>query len=107
MRTRVRSKRRKYASGKNSFAICDRTGFKHRLKDMVTEPGTGLFVYKGWSDGRWNRVDHPLNFPAPAGEAIGLKNARPDIIHTSPPFLADDESGVLILSDEGQPIFIG
>ena len=80
MRTRVRSKRRKYASGKNSFAICDRTGFKHRLRDMVIEPGTGLFVYKGWSDGRWSRVDHPLNFPAPAGEAIGLKNASPDII---------------------------
>jgi hypothetical protein len=101
------SKKRRWAQGKKAFAMCDRTGFKHRIQDMVIEPGTGLYVYKGWNDGIWNIVDHPQNFPAAAGEAIGLENPRSNTIDPSPPFLETDDGSIFILDDQtGQPIFV-
>lgn len=88
-----RNRRRKWAKGRKALAICDRTGFQHRMKDMVIEPGTGLLVYKTWSDGKWNRVDHPQNFPPAGGESIGIKNARPDRVEPTGEFIitANDE----------------
>lgn len=98
-----RGRKRKYASGKKSFGICDRSGFKVPYKRLVKEPGTGLMVDKRWSDGRWNRVDHPQNFPPDVGETIGLKNPRPDIIDPQPNYLVD-ENGNLIYGSDNLPI---
>lgn len=102
----VRRKARKFAQGKKAVAICDRCGFKGLYKDFVIEPGTLLFVDKICNDGRWNRVDHPQNFPATADEAIGLENPRPDIIDKQVPFLETDDGGVLILGYGNEPIYI-
>jgi hypothetical protein len=71
---------------------------------MVVEPGTGLFVHRSMSDGKWNRVDHPLNFPADTSEAISLP-VRSVTDDDTPPFLVE-EDGTLILDDNGQPIYI-
>jgi hypothetical protein len=100
-----RTRRRKFAQGKKSYAICDRSGFKHRLKDMVLEPGTGLLVYKGWSDGMWNLVDHPQNFPADVGEAVGLQNPRPDVPESEAPLLRNDQ-GEILVGEDGLPYFV-
>lgn len=97
-------RRRKYASGKKARAICDRSGFEHAYKDMVVEPGTGLLVYNKWSDGKWNKVDHPQNFPADVGEAIGLKNPRTDV--PEPQILLTDSSGNVITDSKGLFYFI-
>lgn len=102
---RRRTRRRKYAQGKKARAICDRSGFEHAYRDMVVEPGTGLLVYKGWSDGRYNRVDHPQNFPADVGEAVGLENPRTDTPDDEVEFLRDN-NGDIILGPNGVPIFV-
>ena len=103
-----RRNRKKFAQGKKAFAICDRTGFKHRMRDMVVEPGTGILVYKRWSDGEWNRVDHAQNFPADTREAIGLKNPRTDTYNPEMPYLIDLDNGedLLILAEDGMPIYV-
>lgn len=98
-----RSKRR-FAKGKRAFSICDRTGWKTRYKDMVIEPGTGIFVDKSWSDGKWNRVDHPQNFPADTSENIGLKHARIDRPEPLPTYLTDESGDYILLN--GVPIVV-
>ena len=55
--------RRKYSKGKRARAICQRGGHEIPYKYLVKEPGTGLLVDRRWSDGAWNAVDHPRNFP--------------------------------------------
>jgi hypothetical protein len=71
-------RRKQFAKGKKAVAICDRTGFKHKRSEMVIEPGTNLLVHRSWSDGKWNRVDHPQNFPADVSESVGIQNPRLD-----------------------------
>jgi hypothetical protein len=72
---------------------------------MVVEPGTGLLVHRSQTDGKWNIVDHPQNFPADVGEAIGLENPRTDVTDPEPNFLLDN-LGNLILDDKGFPIYV-
>lgn len=72
---------RKPRRTKNAVAICDRTGRKHKYSEMVIEPGTNYLVHWTESDGKWNLVTNPRNFPArPRVEGKGLKFARPDTI---------------------------
>lgn len=52
--------------------ICERSGFKIRLKDAAREPGTGYIVHKKESDGRYNVVTHPRNYPPVIRGAEGL-----------------------------------
>jgi len=99
-----RRSRRKFAKGKKALVICDRGGHSVLLRDTVIEPGTGLRVDKKWSDGKWNKVDHPQNFSADTSENIGLKNPRPDRVEPSLNYLRDSD-GDLILDGSGQPIF--
>jgi hypothetical protein len=52
-----------FASGKNALAICERSGFTFPWSEMIFEPGTGHFVHQSESDGKYNAVGHPQNFP--------------------------------------------
>lgn len=95
---------RKYAKGKKAKAICDRGGHEVAYKDTVVEPGTNLRVDRKWSDGKWNRVDHPQNFsPKEAGDAQALRDPRPD--RTEPQVLLVDDNGDVIVGDDGLPFF--
>lgn len=101
---RGRRSRKRFARGKRALAICDRGGHQVLLKDTVIEPGTGLRVDKRWSDGEWNRVDHPQNYSADVSENIGLKDPRTDRDEPKLQYLTD-ENGVIILAN-GAPILI-
>lgn len=95
--------KRKWATGRKAYGICDRGGHKVPYHRLVKEPGTGLMVDRTWSDGRWNIVDHPQNFPADTSDAIALKNPRPDIMLGIPDYLVD-ENGNFIFGNEHIPI---
>ena len=43
----------------NAWAISDRSGMKFPMREMIKEPGTGFFIHKSESDGKYNAVDHP------------------------------------------------
>jgi len=68
-----------YAKGTRALAICHRSGFAFPYREMVREPGTGYLVHWTESDGVWNVVDHPQNFPPrDLSDAIALRWASPD-----------------------------
>lgn len=76
----------RFARGKKSRAISQRSGFDFPYKRAIREPGTGLIIDSRESDGAYNRVDHPQNFPPrKKGEALGLRNASPDFVPWSGP----------------------
>lgn len=54
---------KRYSRGRRARSVCDRGGHEFPYRYLVIEPGTGLRVDRRWSDGRWNSVDHPQNFP--------------------------------------------
>jgi len=68
------------ASGKHAFGICDRTGFRYKLADLVPEydngTPTGMRVGKDVADG-----DHPQNFTGTVDytDNTSLTNPRPDV----------------------------
>ena len=65
----------KFASGKNSFAISDRSGFRYRYKDMRKE-WNGLLVGKD----EWEPKHPQLGPFRKVVDAEALKDARPDIV---------------------------
>ena len=94
----------KYSRGKKAVGICDRSGFKCLLKDLVKEPGTGLMVSKDMNDGMWNRVDHPQRHSGNTSESIGLRNPRPDVPEPAPDFALDGD-GAIITDEHGLPTY--
>jgi len=93
-----------FAKGKRAKAICDRSGFEYPYRQMVREPGTGLFVHISESDGKWNIVDHPQNHPPEdLSDAIALRWARPtrDEVPETRMFLACGGDGQVILFGGG------
>jgi len=87
-----------FAKGKNAVFICDRSGRKYLMSKMVREPGTGHFVHWAESDGNWNSVDHPQNYPPrELTEAIALRWARPsrNEVVNDDTLLADNEGNIL------------
>lgn len=63
----------RFAVGKNSYAISDRSGLRYRYKDMRRE-WNGLLVGKDEYEPK-----HPQLEPySRVSDAIGLKDARPD-----------------------------
>jgi hypothetical protein len=68
-----------YASGKKAWGICDKTGRRYRLRDLVYEVNngkrTGFRVGKDVVD-----PDHPQNFigRVKASDAQSLRDPRPD-----------------------------
>tara|TARA_Y100001938_G_scaffold145202_1_gene221376 strand:- start:98 stop:418 length:321 start_codon:yes stop_codon:yes gene_type:complete len=69
------------ATGKHAFGICDRTGFRYPIKDLVHEfnngKRTGLRVGRDVAD-----QDHPQNFVGriKSDDPQSLRDARPDRI---------------------------
>ncbi len=69
-----------YAKGTNAWGICDRTGFRYKLRDLVWEfqngVKTGLRVGKDVSD-----KDHPQNFLGrlKINDPQAIMDARPDV----------------------------
>jgi hypothetical protein len=73
-------------------AISDRSGFRHPMKEMVIEPGTGYLVHRSESDGMWNLVDHPLNHVqryVEFGDPFPVEDARPEVVFESQEWLED------------------
>lgn len=71
--------KRKFATGKYSYAFSDRSGMPFPYREMVIEPGTGLFVHRSESDGKWNRSEIYKDPLIPA-DAQDLENARPGVL---------------------------
>ena len=73
-----------FASGKNSYGICDRTGLRYKYKDLVFEytNGTknGLKVGRDVVD-----KDHPQNKlgKVRVHDPQSLRDARPDVAETA------------------------
>lgn len=87
-----------FAKGKNARAICDRSGFEYPMSDMVIEPGTNYLVHKSESDGRWNIIDHPQNYPpTKLGDAIAIENPRVDRKFEN--FFNNSQGEILQMSD--------
>jgi len=69
----------KYASGKHAWGICDKTGFRYPLSDLVYEyrngKRTGMRVGRDVYD-----KDHPQNFVGrvKTDDAQALRDPRPD-----------------------------
>lgn len=69
----------KWASGRRSKSVCERSGFKFNYKEMVHEPGTNYWVHWTESDGKWSLVEHPQNRYADLSENIALRWSRTDV----------------------------
>ena len=84
----------KFASGKNSFAISDRSGFRYRYKDMRKE-WTGALVGKDEFEpkqpqlGPFQKVIDPQ----------ALKDARPDTSNPTSAFLVVTTNGIVYLGN--------
>ncbi len=87
--------------------ISDRSGFKHKMRDAVVEPGTGHLIHRRESDGIYNEVDHPqahLNrYANLSGDPYPVKDARPDD-NTVVDLYLTDEQGNVIINETGQPV---
>ncbi len=64
---------KRHASGKHSYAICDRSGWKVRYKDLRTE-WNGLRVYKDM----WEEKHIQLTPVRVVRDAQALHDPRPD-----------------------------
>jgi len=70
-----------YAKGKYAFGVCDRTGLRYPIGDLVYEftngKRNGLRVGRDVAD-----KDHPQNFlgKIKSDDPQSLKDARPDIV---------------------------
>lgn len=76
-------RRGRVGRNKGASAICDRTGFRYPMSEMVLEPGTNYLVHRSVSDGKWSLVEHPLNnvqryLAGKQGDPFPVENARPD-----------------------------
>ena len=81
-----------FASGKNAFAISDRSGFRYRYKDMRKEwngslVGKDEFEPKQPQLGPFRTVSDPQ----------ALKDARPQQPDTNTPFMVKTTNGIIYL----------
>ena len=77
-----------FASGKNSYGICDISGFRYKLREM-RKTWDGLLV----GPDQWS-AKHPQLQPKPtAADPQAVKDSRPDI--------ADDNSTFLVYTNVG------
>jgi hypothetical protein len=69
-----------FASGKHSWSLCDRCGFRYRYLQIRNEPGTRWSVCSTCNDGEFNLMTHPQNRPPPVyPDPQALRYPRPDV----------------------------
>lgn len=73
--------RRRVGRHKGASAICDRTGWRYPMSEMVDEDG--LLVHKSATDGGYSLLKHPLTrmgeyLRGKTGDPKPIKNASPD-----------------------------
>lgn len=69
-----------FASGKYSWSLCDRCGFRFRYLQIRSERGTGWRVCSICDDGEFNLMTHPQNRPPPVfPDPQSLRFPRPDV----------------------------
>lgn len=89
---------RRDKSRSEAWAICDRTGTRYPMRDMVEEPGTKYLVYKWASDREWNAVEHPqanLGKYVRFGDPFSVEEARPNqVTATTAEYLNDFDDSV-------------
>lgn len=69
-----------FASGKYSWSLCDRCGFRYRYLQIRSEEGTRWRVCSTCDDRQFNLVTHPQNRPPPVfPDPQGLRFPRPDV----------------------------
>lgn len=75
-----------------NFFICERSGRRFPMSQMVIEPGTGLKVARRYSDGSYSLNRHPQNFTTKRlQEGARLPNARGEYIVEDTFFIVDDD----------------
>jgi hypothetical protein len=94
----------KYAKGKMAVFICDRSGRKYPMRMATREPGTGFLVHRQESDGLFNVVDHPQNFPSKhMQDRVALKWSNPgrNEVANDETFLETEDGQALIFEGAG------
>lgn len=93
--------------GKSAWFISDRSGMKFPISEAIKEPGTGYFIHRSESDGKYNAVDHPQahlsKYAELSGDPKPIKNARPDINWVVDMYLTDS-SGNYLTNEYSNPI---
>lgn len=84
----------KFASGKNSYAISDRSGFRYRYKDMRKE-WTGALVGRDEFESKQPQLG-PFRKVI---DAQALKDARPDQDNPVTPFEVRTTNGIIYLGN--------
>jgi len=84
----------KFASGKNSYAISDRSGFRYRYKDMRKE-WTGALVGKDEFESKQPQLG-PFK---KVSDAQALKDARPNTKNPIQPFMVITTNGIIYLGN--------
>jgi len=83
-----------FASGKNAFAISDRSGFRYRYKDMRKE-WNGLLVGRD----EWEAKQPQLGPFREVSDPQALKDARPQSPDTNTPFMVKTTNGIIYLGN--------
>jgi len=83
-----------FATGKNSYAISDRSGFRYRYKDMRKE-WNGLIVGKDEFEPKQPQLG-PFR---KVSDAQALKDARPQSENPKTPFLVVTTNGIVYLGN--------
>ena len=84
----------KYASGKRSYGISDRSGFRYRYKDLMKEWNGALVGPDEFE------TKHPQLFPVrKVFDAQALRDARPEPIDTVTTFEVKTTNGIISLGN--------
>jgi hypothetical protein len=84
----------KFATGKNSYAISDRSGFRYRYKDMRKE-WNGLLVGRD----EFETKQPQLGPFRKVSDAQALKDARPEPSNPETPFMVVTTNGIVYLGN--------
>lgn len=84
----------KFATGRDSFAISDRSGLRYRYRDMRKE-WTGALVGKD----EWEPKHPQLGPFRKVTDAQALKDARPQAINPFQPFMVITTNGIVYLGN--------
>jgi len=84
----------KFATGKDSFAVSDRSGFRYRYKDMRRE-WNGLLVGKD----EWEAKQPQLEPFRKVTDAQALQDARPEAVNPKKPFSVITTNGITYLGN--------